>query len=178
MTTREDEEYRALRATIRERGTMRVWIFAAGIVAWAALALATAALASTPLATLLPLLALAAVFEAIFALHVGVERIGRYVAVFHERADETARWEHVAMAFGRPAGAATADALFVVPFLIAGVFNVTPALLLQPIPAELAFVGGAHTLFLLRVLVAKHSAAKQRAIDQARFTQLWDAKLT
>ena len=34
------------------------------------------------------------------------------------------------MAFGRPAGAATTDALFVVPFLIATLFNAAPALIL------------------------------------------------
>ena len=84
MTAREHEEYRALRATIRERGTARVCIFAGGIVAWAAVTIATAAMASTPLATLLPLLVLAAAFEVVFALHIGVERIGRYLQVFHE----------------------------------------------------------------------------------------------
>ena len=45
MTTRELEEYRTLRDTIRERGTARVWVFLAGLVAWGALTIATAALA-------------------------------------------------------------------------------------------------------------------------------------
>src|SRR5438128_3831883 len=132
MTDREQVEYIALRATIRERGTARVYIFAGGIAVWGALTAATAALASTPLATLLPLLVLSAIFEAVFALHVGVERIGRYLHVFHETAaasgsetatkteagttPKTARWEHAAAAFGRPKGAATADALFSIPF--------------------------------------------------------------
>src|SRR5712671_3249262 len=84
MTGREQDEYSALRATIRERGTARICLFVAGLAAWAAVTIATAALASTPLAALLPLLLLASVFEAIFALHVGVERIGRYIQVFHE----------------------------------------------------------------------------------------------
>src|SRR5439155_3058751 len=75
MTGRDAEEYRALRATIRERGTTRVWLFVVGLAVWAALVVATAALAALPIATLLPLLLLAAVFEAVFALHVGVERI-------------------------------------------------------------------------------------------------------
>src|SRR5712692_1617958 len=75
MTSRELEEYRALRDTIRERSTARVWVFLAGLVAWAALTVATAALAALPVATLLPLLILAAAFEAVFSLHVGVERI-------------------------------------------------------------------------------------------------------
>ena len=61
---------------------------------------ATAALASLPIAALLPLLVLAGVFEAVFALHTGVERIGRYIQVFFEAPGERA-WEHTAMAFGR-----------------------------------------------------------------------------
>ena len=183
MTAREQEEYSALRATIRERGTARVCVFAGGIAAWAAAMIATAALTSTPVATLLPLLVLASVFEAVFALHVGVERIGRYLQLFHEAdgtggsygaggSDGPAGWEHAAMAFGRPAGAAATDALFTVPFLLAALFNAAPALMLEPARVELVFVGGAHALFVLRLLVARQAAGKQRAIDLERFQQL------
>jgi hypothetical protein len=185
MTVREQDEYAALRATIRERGTARVCIFAAGIAAWAAATIATAALASTPLATLLPLLVLAAVFEAVFALHIGVERIGRYLQVFYETdpPDGPAppvrpgpQWEHAAMAFGRPKGAATTDALFTAIFFLAALFNVMPALIVDPQRVELVFVGGAHALFVLRLLVARHAARTQRAIDLERFRQLNNAK--
>ncbi|HEY2905179.1 MAG TPA: hypothetical protein VGJ29_04710 [Vicinamibacterales bacterium] len=180
MTGREQDEYRSLRDTIRERGTARICLFVAGIAAWAAATIATAALASTPLATLLPLLVLASAFEAIFALHVGVERIGRYIQVFYETStdeqESTGQWEHTAMAFGRPAGAAAVDALFTVPFLLAAVFNLAPMLLQNPVQAELIFVGGAHALFVLRVIVARQTAAKQRGIDLARFTQLRDSR--
>ena len=34
MTPREAEEYRALRATIRERGSLRVTLFVIGMIAW------------------------------------------------------------------------------------------------------------------------------------------------
>ena len=181
MTAREQDEYSALRATIRERGTARVCIFVAGVAAWTAATIATAALASSPIAALLPLLLLACVFEAIFALHVGVERIGRYLQVFHESAvgdglkavpnandsvgNGDPRWEHAAMAFGRPRGAASSDALFTVPFLLAALFNMAPALLLNPIRAELIFVGGAHVLFALRLVVARRRgpAARDRS---------------
>ena len=177
MTVREQEEYKALRDTIRERGTARVCVFVAGIAAWTAATIATAALASSPVASLLPLLLLACVFEAVFALHVGVERIGRYLQVFYET-DPPAlpKWEHAAMAFGRPRGAATTDALFTVPFLLAALFNIAPALLLNPIRAELIFVGGAHALFVLRLAVARLAAGRQRAIDLARFQQLRNEK--
>jgi hypothetical protein len=186
MTDTDQEEYIALRATIRERGTARVCIFAAGVAAWTAATIATAALASSPVASLLPLLLLACVFEAVFALHVGVERIGRYLQVFYETPvgngleayDEDTvrnrfpRWERAAMAFGRPPGAASVDALFTVPFLLAAIFNIAPALLLNPVRTELIFVGGAHVLFALRLIVARTAARRQRAIDLARFQHL------
>ena len=174
-TPRDQEEYRALRATIRERGTARVWVFVAGVVAWAALTIATTAVASTPVATLVPLLVLAAAFEGVYALHIGVERIGRYLQVFHEhQAPETAAWERTAMAFGRPKGGATLDALFTIPFGLAVMFNLTPALIVDPPPTtqELVFVVGAHAIFLLRVVAARHIASRQRAVDLARFTEL------
>jgi len=214
MTARELEEYTALRTTIRERGTTRVWIFLVGIIAWAALTTATAALASSPLAVLLPLLILAATFEAVYALHVGVERIGRYLQVFYESDDDELRpvpdtrehsargasdpsgggarralnnvgsasagvgrrasnkWEHVAMSFGRPAGAIGLDALFSIVFFIATLFNLAPVLVANPIAAEIVFVGGAHLLFILRVIVARAAAARQRTVDLARFQEL------
>lgn len=170
MTLREREEYSALRATIRERGTTRIWVFFIGIVAWGGLTVATAALASTPLAGLLPLLVLASTFEAVLALHVGVERIGRYIQVFFE-ADQPG-WEHAAMDFGRPARAITTDALFAVPFLLAALVNFAPVMIAEPVRAELIFTGGAHMLFVLRVVAARAAAAKQRQIDLARFRQL------
>jgi hypothetical protein len=172
-TPRDQDEYRALRATIRERGTARVWIFVVGFLAWAALTIATAAAAPTPVATLVPLLGLAAVFEGIFALHVGVERIGRYLHVFHESGDAGAPgWEHAAASFGSPAKGATSDALFTVPFVLAALFNLTPALIVEPTMQELVFVGGAHALFGVRLAAARAAAARQRAVDQRRFAEL------
>ena len=167
MTLRDPEEYTALRATIRERGTARICVFTFGVSVWAAVTLATAALSTSPVAILLPLVALAATFEAVLALHVGVERIGRYLQVFHDD-----RWEQVAMAFGRPAGAVHLDALFSVPFSVAALVNLAPMLVANPVPVEWIFVGGAHALFLLRVLTARAAAARQRAVELERFKQL------
>lgn len=181
MTDRELEEYRQLRSTIRERGTARVWIFAVGTLGWAALLISTTALSATPLGTLVPLVALAGVFEAVYALHIGVERIGRYLQVFFECNEPGSNlvetrsqpgWEHVAVSFGKPRGAATVDALFVVQFALATLLNLLPALLVDPTREELIFVGGAHALFVLRLVRARAVAGRQRAIDLARFEQL------
>jgi len=169
MSPHKQEEYRALRQTISQRGTAKVWIFVAGMIGWAALTMATAALASLPVATFLPLLVLAVTFEAIFSLHVGIERIGRYLQVFHE--DATA-WEHTAMAFGRPLKGTGTDPLFVAHFLLATLLNIVPALLAEPVQLELTVVGSGHLLFVLRVVLAWRSAGRQRAADLKRFEEM------
>ena len=179
MTPRELEEYRALRDTIRERGTARIWVFLAGLTAWAALTVATAALAAVPVATLLPLLVLAAAFEVVFSLHVGVERIGRYVQVFFEddspqgaEPGEIRKWEHVAMTFGRSLTGANIDPLFAMFFILATVLNFVPVLTAEPIRVEVIVFGTAHLLLIARILAAKWAAARQRAADLERFQQL------
>jgi len=169
MTPSELEEYRALRETIRERGTARVWVFVAGLVAWGALTIATAALAALPVATLLPLLVLAAVFEAVFSLHTGVERVGRYIQVFHE---DTAGWEHTAMAYGRaPRGSGT-DPLFTAFFIGATFLNFVPVLIAEPVATEVVVMGAAHLLLVVRILFARRAAGQQRAADLERYRNL------
>jgi hypothetical protein len=172
MTPREVEEYRALRATILERGTARHWIFVAGLAVWSALTVAVAALASIPVATFLPLLFLAGTFEAIFALHTGVERVGRYLQVFYETAPDEAAWEHVAMAYGRTFGGGGIDALFSPIFWLATIVNFIPAVLAGPVAIDWAVVVAVHVLFALRIWVARRQSGRQRAIDLARFEQL------
>ena len=168
MTARAQDEYRALRATVRERGTARVCIFAGGMVAWAAVTVATAALASTPLATLLPLMVLASLFEAVFALHIGVERIGRYIQVFHE---PDGGWEHVAMAFGQRFPGKGPDALFSALFLVATALNYLPVALGGTIP-ELVVAGLLHLLLAFHIGTARRRASHQRAQDLERFQTL------
>lgn len=171
MTDRQIEEYRALRATIRERGTMRVWVFIVGIAVWASLAVATAALATLPVATLLPLLILAAAFEAVLAIHTGVERIGRYIQVFFEDVSDPG-WEHRVMAFGRLFPGAGSDPVFTAYFLTATVFNFVPVLLAGAVPIEYGVVGAIHVIFIIRLLLSKSHAAHQRSMDLERFQKI------
>jgi hypothetical protein len=172
MTPRELEEYRSLRATIRERGTTRVWVFVVGLTVWAALTLATAALAALPIATALPLLLLAAVFEAVYALHTGVERIGRYLQVFYEHEPGERHWERTVMAFGQTAPPGGSDPLFGRYFWMATVTNVVPAALTEPKVEEWIAVGVFHVIFLVRIALAQRHAAGQRAADLQRFERL------
>jgi hypothetical protein len=172
MTPRELEEYRALRRTIRERGTTRAWMLLAGFAVWAALTIATAALTALPIATLLPLLILAVAFETVFALHTGVERIGRYIHVFFENEDADPGWEHRIMAYGETAHASAADPLLASYFWLATFANFIPAFFAGPVAIEWGVVGSIHLLFMLRVGLARRQAARQRAIDLERFRQL------
>lgn len=171
MTPRDLEEYRALRATIQERGTTRAWMLLAGFAIWGALTTATAALAELPIATLLPLLILAVAFETVFALHSGVERIGQYIHVFFEEEGANPGWEHRIRAYGQTTRGA-ADPLLASYFWLATFANFVPAILADPVPIEWGVVGAIHALFALRVGVARRQAASQRAGDLERFRQL------
>jgi hypothetical protein len=171
----EIEEYRALRATIGQRGTARVWVFLAALIAWAAATIATAALAALPVATLLPLLLLAAGFEAVFSLHTGVERIGRYLQVFYEDAEAAPsgrQWERTAMAYGRAYPGGGSDPLFALYFTVAAVLNFVPVILAEPVQTEVIVVGALHVMLVARILIARHLASGQRARDLERFQRI------
>jgi hypothetical protein len=174
LTRREVNEYRVLRDTIRQRGSLRVTLFLVTLMAWAAATIATAALAALPVASLLPLLLLAAGFEVVFGLHTAVERIGRYLQVFYEEGDPSPSgraWERTAMAFGRayPGGP---DPLFVAYFIIAVILNFVPVILAEPVQIELTVVGAAHVIVIARILLARRAASGQRARDLERFQRL------
>jgi hypothetical protein len=173
MTPRELEEYRALRATIRERSTARFWVFVVGLGIWAALTVVISGLATLPIAALLPLLMLAAAFEAVTSLHTGVERIGRYIQVFFEDEATGHGWEHRIMKFGAGGPfAGNRDPLFTIYFLTAALFNFVPVLLAGAVPVEYGVVGAFHVLFIARLLVARRDAGRQRAVDLERFQRI------
>lgn len=161
-------EYAAMRATIRERGTTRLVLAPVVFIAWGAGVITTTAAIGIALATLVPLMVLAAGFEAIFALHTNVERIGRYLQVYHE---DSGGWEHVAMAFGRRFPAGGPDPLYRRLFVLATSVNYLPAAL-GGNPIELGILAVLHFAVLLRIRQAGQAAAGQRALDLERFESL------
>jgi hypothetical protein len=166
-------EYRALRATIRERGTARVVLVPIVFIGWAGIAVATAAVITVALSTLVPLLVLAAGFEALFALHVGVERIGRYLQVFHEAPGRG--WEHVLTEVAARDATGRADPLFGRLFVFAASVNFFPAAL-GGAPAEAGIVALFHLLFIYRVRAAQRAAAAGHAEDLRTFVALREAR--
>ncbi|HSF99532.1 MAG TPA: hypothetical protein VLA20_00315 [Vicinamibacterales bacterium] len=163
------EEYAALRATIRERGTLRLAVLLLTFVAWAALVIA-GGLVAEPLGSLVTLLVLAAGFEVVFAAHVGVERVGRYLQARYE-SDKGPAWEHVTMAIGRSlAKGPKSDPLGFWLFVVASLVNLASAgrplrMGMPSLPVALAV--GAHAVFVWRLVRARRYAAVQRERDLA-----------
>jgi hypothetical protein len=167
-------EYEALRATIRERGTTRWIVIAVTFVAWATLAIVASSGAAWPFAGVFPLLVLAAGFETVFGLHVGAERVGRYIQVRFESAGRVPPgWEHAAMAVGREPSLQTgSDPLAASLFILAAIVNLAPAAQWHASlgnPLVVALLTAVHLAFLTRVFRARQFAAAQRAADLAFF---------
>lgn len=175
MASHREEEYRALRHAIAQRGTWRVTLLWAGTAAWAAALLAVLSWLPVPAAAAIPLLLLASSFEAARALHLGVERIGRYVQVFHEPeqpGEDDARWEHVAMALGPRLPGAGGHPLGVPLFVAATAVNLLAVMLPGPVPIEWAALLVPHAAFVAWMLVCDHRMRRQRAVELEQFERL------
>jgi hypothetical protein len=167
-----ESEFTALRQTIASRGTVRVVLLVVSLLGWAALAVVLLLFSNLPVAVVFPLAMLAAGFEAIHALHVGAERIGRYLQVYFEGELDGPRWETTAMAVGPALPGGGIDPLFTVLFTCAAVLNLIPALLPEPTPIEIGVIGALHVGFLVRVIRARGAAARQRAVELESFRAL------
>ena len=168
LDTRQQSEYEALRETIRQRGTVRMALVPVIFIGWAATAVATAAVITVAISTLVPLLVLVAGFEAIFALHMNVERIGRYLQVFHER---EGGWEQVAMTFGQRFPGGGPDALFTQLFVFGITVNFLP-IALGGDTVEIVILVALHLFAIYRIRMARQAARRQRQEDLDRFAQL------
>ena len=168
--TKKDDEFRAMRGTIQQRGTARMVVVPIVFIGWAGTAVATAAVITVAISTLVPLLILAAGFESVFALHVNMERIGRYLQVFHEEPE--IGWEGVAARFGQRYPGAAPDPLFSRLFVLATSVNFLPAALGWENVPELVVLAVLHFLFINRIRMARAFAASQREKDLERFAAL------
>jgi len=164
-------EYQGLRATIRERGTLRICLILVGLIAMSALVVALRATSLSGVIALLPLLVLAATFEINFFIHTGVERIGRYLQVFYEERAGVPGWETTAMNYGANYRSGL-DPLFSTLFAAAATINFLTTLAVAREPGWIALSLAGHLTFGYRIASAKARAASQRAIDLDRFRRL------
>jgi hypothetical protein len=160
-----ESEFAALRATITLRGTVRMALLPVILIGWALTALLLLLFGELPAAVVFPLAILVGGFEAVHALHVGAERIGRYLQVYYEDGLDAPRWETTAMAVGPALPGGGIDPLFSVVFVAAALANLIPAFSPQPTRPELAILLPLHFAFVIRVVRARGAAARQRAIE-------------
>ena len=173
MTDLRQSEYEALRATIRERGTMRLCIVLGGLATWGALAVVLLITELSGAVTLLPFLVLAATLEINFFVHTGVERIGRYIQVFYEETNGSRGWETTAMNFGSKYPGTGLDPLFVTIFSASAAVNFLSALATATRrPGWIVLSLAAHLVFAYRIVTARRLAAAQRALDLDRYRAL------
>jgi hypothetical protein len=158
-------EFTSLRATIAMRGTVRMALLPATLVGWALVSLLLLLFGELPAAVIFPLAVLVGGFEAIHALHVGAERIGRYLQVYYEDAADAPRWETTAMAVGPALPGGGIDPLFSVVFIAATLANLIPAFTPMPTRPELAILLPMHFVFIVRIVRARGAAARQRAVE-------------
>ena len=170
------EEYRALRATIRSRGGLRLTLCLVGLIAWAATTVAVLTWLPNPIAGSIPLLLLIATFEVNRILHLGVERIGRYLQAFYEdravEGKDGPKWETTAMSFGPAVPGAGGHPLLLPIFLLATVLNFLTVVLPGPVPLELGVMTIPHVSFLLWILYADRGMRRQRTAELERFRAL------
>jgi hypothetical protein len=165
-------EFAALRQTVSGRGTARMVMMPVTCAVWATLAVVLFVFGQLATTSLLPLAVLVGGFEAIHALHVGAERIGRYLQVQYEAGADGPQWETAAMTVGPALPGGGVDPLFSVVFIGAAALNLLFTLEPPPPWPELAVVGACHAAFVFRVVRARIAAARQRAVELESFRAL------
>ena len=160
-----ESEYTVLRHTIASRGTARITLLPVTLIGWALVAGTLSVLGNHPAMSLFSLAVLAGGFEAIHAMHVGVERIGRYIQVFYEGSADVPRWETTAMSIGPALPGGGVDPLFTVIFALVTLLNLMAAMVPSPTRLELAVIALMHGAFLLRLGRARWAASRQRTVD-------------
>ncbi len=165
----QQSEFAVLRQTIAWRGTVRMALVPLTFIAWATLSLVILLFADRPVAALFTLVVLAAGFEAVHALHVGVERIGRFLQVYYEGAAESPRWETSVTSVGPGLPGGGIDPLFTFVFAAAAFLNMMLVLIPEPSRLELGVIGVLHLAFVLRLVRARGASARQRAIELESF---------
>jgi hypothetical protein len=159
-------EFTVLRQTIAARGTVRMVLLPVTVIGWTSITAALLQGLTVPgLLPLVPLSVLIAGFEAIHALNVGVERIGRYLQVYYEGRSDGPMWETTAMSVGPGLPGGGIDPLFTVVFIAVSALNLALAAPELRTMTAIVTLVPVHAIFWIRVIRARGAAARQRAVD-------------
>ena len=164
-------EFTVLRQTIASRGTVRMALLPVTVIGWtlAVSILERGGSTGNAFLGLVPLSVVIGGFEAIHALNVGVERIGRYLQVYYEGAADGPTWETTAMSVGPGLPGGGIDPLFSVVFAALVGLNLTLAFPSLQTTTDYVVVLPVHAIFWIRIIRARGAAARQRAVDLETF---------
>ena len=162
-------EFSVLRQTIALRGTVRMALVPLTCVGWAVLTLLVVLYGGPPVASIMSLAVLVGGFEAVHALHVGAERIGRYLQVYYETIPDGPRWETAVMTVGPALPGGGIDPLFSVVCVGTTIVNMFHALVASVTPVELGVIALLHVGFVFRIVRARLAATRQRAVELESF---------
>lgn len=164
-------EFTVLRQTIAARGTVRMALLPVTVIGWtlAVALLRLGEFTQDAILGLVPLGILIAGFEAIHALNVGVERIGRYLQVYYEGEPGGPTWETTAMAVGPGLPGGGIDPLFAVVFAALVGLNLVLAFPTLQTTTDYGVLLPVHAIFWIRIIRARGAAARQRAVDLETF---------
>ncbi len=165
-------EYAAVRQAITQRGQTKAIVALVGFLGWATLWTAAFALVNDVRAVAVSLAVLWVAFEIIRPLHIGAERLGRYLQVFHETPGQLPAWEHTAMALGAAVPGAAGHPLYVPLFVGATLLNGTALWVEGPLTFEGALMLGPHLALLWWLWRADRAMRVQRTDDLARLQAL------
>jgi hypothetical protein len=165
-------EYAAMRQAIAQRGQMKATVALVGFLGWAALWTAGFALISDVRAPAVSLAVLWATFEIIRPLHIGAERLGRYLQVFYETPGQVPAWEHTAMALGAAVPGAAGHPLYIPLFVGATLLNATALWFDGPLAFDGALMLGPHLALLWWLWRADRAMRRQRTDDLVRLQAL------
>ena len=173
------EEFRALRAAIRERTIARVVFLAVAWAGWAALATAIMlVLPAVPLLAL-PLVVLLAAYEVNLGTVRGTERIGAYLRLVFEERRAVPGWETASADLARRYPATAGDPLFFWVFVavicanylcvvIAAGETADPSTRVREDSLDLALVTALHGAVLLRFVQGRRALSKARVRELER----------
>jgi hypothetical protein len=173
------EEFRALRASVRERAIARVLLLAMTWLGWAALATAIMLVVPAPLLLTVPLVVLLAAFEVNLGTVRSAERVSNYLRVVFEERRAVPGWETASADLARRYPASAGDPLFLWVFVavlsanyvcvvIAIPETVDPTARAREDSLDLALVTALHLSLVLRFVLARRSLHTGRARDLER----------
>lgn len=179
----ERQEFEALRATIRQRGSLRygvVLVSTAVAALIAALGIASPLAAARDWAALVALMPLVAGTALAARLHETVERIGQYLRVYYEESRGQALWEsRVAAAPSARGGSPIFAGVFAVTGALALAVAVTawPAWLEEPGRTRRLLVIAAYGLYAAWTIALDRACRGAKARELARWQALSDRAL-